>query len=54
MEEYYDDVESTFMDVFATVRGKMVQGKPMTTPKEKEMMKFIKRWCETFGYGSLQ
>ena len=54
MEEYYDDVESTFMDVFATVRGKMAQGLPMTTAKEKEMMKFIKRWCETFGYGSLQ
>ena len=54
MEEYYDDVESSFIDVFSIVRGKMEQGLPMTTEKEKEMMKFIKRWCETFGYGSLQ
>lgn len=53
MEEYYADVESNFMDVFATVRGKMAKGLPMTTVKEEEMMKFIKRWCETFGYGSL-
>ena len=53
MEEYYSDVESSFMDVFATVRGKMAQGLPMTTAKEKEMLKFIKEWAETFGYWSL-
>lgn len=53
MEEYYADVKSTFMDVFATVRGKMAQGLPMTTPKEKEMFEFIKQWCESFGYRSL-
>lgn len=53
MEEYYADVESTFMDVFATVRGKMAQGQPMTTPKEEVMFTFIKEWCDTFGYKSL-
>lgn len=53
MEEYYYDVESTFMNVFATVRGKMVQGKQMTTPKEKAMLNFIKEWCDIFGYKSL-
>ena len=53
MEEYYADVESTFMDVFATVRGKMVQGLPMTTPKEEAMLEFIKKWTDTFGYRSL-
>ena len=53
MEEYYADVKSTFMDVFATVRGKMAQGLPMTTAKEEAMLKFIKSWCDTFGYKSL-
>ena len=53
MEEYYADVEASFMDVFATVRGKMSQGLPMTTDKEKEMLKFIKAWCESFRYWSL-
>ena len=53
MEEYYTDVDSTFMDVFATVRGKMVKGLPMTTEKEKEMLEFIKAWTDTFGYRSL-
>ena len=53
MEEYYSDVEASFMDVFATVRGKMVQGLPMTTAKEKEMFEFIKSWCKSFGYRSL-
>lgn len=53
MKEYYDDVESNFMDVFATVRGKMAQGLPMTTTKEKAMAEFIKEWCDTFGYRSL-
>lgn len=53
MEEYYADVESNFMDVFSIVRGKMAQGLPMTTAKEKEMQKFIEEWCETFGYKSL-
>ena len=53
MEEYYADVEASFMDVFATVRGKMAQGLPMTTPKEEAMLKFIKEWAETFGYRSL-
>ena len=53
MEEYYVDVESNFMEVFATVRGKMAQGLPMTTAKEKEMFEMIKRWCDTFGYISL-
>lgn len=53
MEEYYADVKSTFMDVFATVRGKMVQGLPMTSPKEEAMLNFIKEWCDTFGYKSL-
>ena len=45
--------DATFMDVYATVRGKMAQGLPMTTPKEEEMLKFIQAWCETFGYRSL-
>ena len=53
MEEYYSDVESSFMDVFATVRCKMAQGLPMTTPKEEAMLDFIKHWCDTFGYKSL-
>lgn len=53
MEEYYADAEFRFMEVFATVRGKMAQGLPMTTPKEEEMLKFIKEWAETFGYWSL-
>lgn len=53
MEEYYADVKSSFMDVFATVRGKMSQGIPMTTLKEKAMAEFIKKWCESFGYKSL-
>lgn len=53
MEEYYADVESNFMDVFATVRGKMAKGLPMTTAKEKAMADFIKEWCESFGYRSL-
>ena len=53
MEEYYSDVESNFMDVYATVRGKLAKCLPMTTAKEKEMQKFIKEWCESFGYGSL-
>lgn len=53
MEEYYADVKSTFMDFFATVRGKMAQGKPMTTPKEEAMLEFIKSWTDTFGYRSL-
>ena len=53
MEEFYSDVEASFMDVFSIVRGKMAQGLPMTTAKEKEMFEFIKQWCETFGYGSL-
>lgn len=53
MEEYYADVECNFMDVFATVRGKMVQGIPMTTKKEEAMLEFIKEWCESFGYRSL-
>lgn len=45
--------DETFMDVFATVRGKMVQGLPMTTPKEEAMLGFIKQWTATFGYESL-
>ena len=45
--------DATFMDVYATVRGKMSQGLPMTTPKEEEMFEFIQKWCETFGYRSL-
>ena len=45
--------DTTFMDVFATVRGKMVQGLPMTTAKEKAMAEFIKEWCASFGYRSL-
>lgn len=53
MEEYYADVEASFMDVFATVRGKMAQGLPMNTPKEEEMLEFIKEWTDTFGYRSL-
>lgn len=53
MEEYYDDVKSNFMDVFATVRGKMAQGLPMTTKKEEAMLEFIKSWTDTFGYRSL-
>ena len=53
MEEYYSDVEASFMDVYATVRGKMAQGLQMTTAKEKEMLKFIQAWCETFGYNEL-
>lgn len=53
MEEYYTDVEASFMDVFATVRGKMAQRLPMTTPKEEAMLEFIKEWAETFGYRSL-
>lgn len=53
MEEYYADAESNFMEVFATVRGKMAQGLPMTTPKEEEMLEFIKKWSETFGYKCL-
>lgn len=53
MEEYYADVEASFMDVFATVRGKMAQGLQMTTAKEKEMFELIKAWCDTFGYKSL-
>ena len=53
MEEYYADVESNFMEVFATVRGKMAQGLPMTTAKEEAMLEFIKEWTETFGYKCL-
>lgn len=53
MEEYYADVEASFMDVFATVRGKMAKGLPMTTAKEEAMLEFIKEWCDTFGYKSL-
>lgn len=53
MEEYYSDVEASFMDVFATVRGKMTKGLPMTTYKEEAMLKFIKEWTDTFGYRSL-
>lgn len=53
MEEYYADVESNFMEVFATVRGKMTKGLPMTNAKEEAMLKFIKEWCDTFGYRSL-
>ena len=45
--------DATFMDVFATVRGKMAKGLPMTTEKEKAMAEFIKKWCESFGYRSL-
>ena len=45
--------DATFMDVFATVRGKMAQGLPMTTAKEELMLDFIKEWAEVFGYGSL-
>lgn len=45
--------DATFMDVYATVRGKMAQGLPMTTPKEEAMLDFIKEWAETFGYRSL-
>lgn len=45
--------DATFMDVFATVRGKMAQGIPMTTPKEEAMLNFIKEWCKSFGYKSL-
>lgn len=53
MEEYYADVESTFMDVFSIVRCKMTKGLPMTTPKEEAMLEFIKEWTDTFGYRSL-
>lgn len=53
MEEYYYDAELSFMDVFATVRGKMAKGQPITTPKEEAMLEFIKEWCDTFGYRSL-
>lgn len=45
--------DATFMDVYATVRGKMVQGLPMTTEKEEAMLEFIKEWSATFGYRSL-
>ena len=45
--------DATFMDVYATVRGKMAQGLPMTTPKEEAMLEFIQAWCETFVYRSL-
>ena len=48
MEEYYADVESTFMDVFSIVIGKMVKGLPMTTAKEEAMLEFIKEWTDTF------
>ena len=37
MEEYYADVESTFMDVFSIVIGKMVKCLQMTTNKGKKM-----------------
>lgn len=53
MEEYYYDVEATFMDVFSIVRGKMAKCIPMTTPKEEAMLEFIKSWTDTFGYRSL-
>ena len=45
--------DATFMDVYATVRGKMAQGLPMTTAKEEAMLEFIKSWTDAFGYRSL-
>lgn len=53
MEEYYSDAELRFMDVYATVRGKMAQGLPMTTQKEEAMLEFIKEWTDAFGYKCL-
>lgn len=45
--------DATFIDVYATVRGKMAQGLPMTTKKEEAMLEFLIEWCDTFGYRSL-
>lgn len=53
LDDYYEDAEMSFADVFAIVKGKMANKLPMTTAKEEAMKAIIEAWTETFGYDSL-
>lgn len=52
-DEFYEDAEMSFGDVFAIVKGKMANKIPMTTAKEELMKKLIEEWVDIFGYDSL-
>lgn len=53
LDNYYEDAEMSFTDVFAIVKGKMVNKLPMTTAKEELMKELIEEWVGHFGYDSL-
>lgn len=52
-DDYYADVEASFIEVYAIVKGKMAKGLQPTTAKEKAMFNFIREWADTFGFGSI-
>lgn len=53
MNDYYTDVEASFIEVYAIVKGKMAKGLQPSTAKEKAMFNFIREWADTFGFDSI-
>jgi hypothetical protein len=49
-EDLYTDQQTTFLETFAVVKGKIAAGIPMSTAKEELMEDFIRDWSELFSW----
>ena len=49
LDEFYEQQEMDFSEVYAIVKYKMLNDIPMLTAKEELMEDFIKQWSDFFG-----
>lgn len=50
LDEFYEDAEMSFGDVFAIVKGKMANKIPVSTAKEEFLEDVIEDAVDLFGY----
>lgn len=48
--DIYADQDQTFLETFAVVKGKIINGIPMMTAKEEFVEDVIRDWAELFGW----
>ena len=53
LDEYYEEAEMSFEEIFAITRYKMANKQLINTPKQEMMKNFIEEWCDNFGFDNL-
>ena len=53
LDEYYEEAEMSFEEIFAITRYKMANKQLINTPKQEMMKNFIEEWRDNFGFDNL-